>query len=61
MHSLGRMNAPLQKFVMPAMTVEIKTCLPAKDKYLLVQALIFDLRGSQLAMESFLVLSGSPR
>lgn len=65
MHSLGKTNAPHQKFVIPAMIVEIRTCLPAKDKYFDVQALSFDLIccsiGSQLDMESFLELRGRPR
>lgn len=65
MHSLGRIKAPLQKLVMPLITVEIRTCLPANDTYFEVHELIFDLiccrRGSQLARESFRVFSGKPR
>lgn len=65
MTSLGKTNAAHQKFVIPAMTVDKSTCLPAKDKYFDVHELIFGLtccrRGSQLAVDNFLELSGRPR
>ena len=64
-HSFGKTKAPHQKFVMPVMTVEMSTCLPAKDKYFDVHEFILDLdccrSGSQLAIESFLELNGRPR
>ena len=65
MHSLGKTNAPHQKFVIPAMTVDISTCRPAKDRYFDVHALIFDLIcciiGSHWVIESFLEFRGRPR
>lgn len=62
---LGIVKVEDQKLEMPAITVLISNNLPAKDRDFAVQLLILFftcwISGSQFAIDSFLVQSGTPR